>query len=226
MDSLEEDLEKVELGEVPSPFGEIQFDFELEPVSQGASSKQKAKLRTAIKKVCSKYQFLLSGDVQVEIQWLVHQQYRYEYHKAPDIDNIIKPLLDSLCGNSGLLIDDTQVQYIGSHWIDWTKREHKLTVTIKYAPDDYVFKSDLVLVEVDKKLCLPFNIQDSKEANIIILNHWKTMIDQRNQFDEMGMDYYSSRMILPIQRFFHKNKLNDYPVFTVEELIEKIKTTT
>ncbi len=226
MDSMEEDLQKVERGEIPSPFGEIQFDLELEPVSQGANSKQKGKLRKAVKSVCSKYQFLLSGDVQVEIQWLVHQQYRYEYHKAPDIDNIIKPLLDSLCGKEAMLLDDTQVQYIGSHWIDRKKKDHKLTVTIKFTSDDYVLKSNLVLVEFDKKLCLPFNIQSSQEANLIILNHWKSMIAQRNQFDDMGMDYYSSRMILPIQRFFHRNKLNDYTVLEIDDLIEKIKTPT
>ncbi len=82
MDSLEQDLLKVDLGEIPSPFGELKFELDLEPISQSANSKSKRPLKSKTSQVCSKYQFLLSGDIQVEIQWLVHQRYRYEYHNA------------------------------------------------------------------------------------------------------------------------------------------------
>jgi hypothetical protein len=166
----------------------------------------------------------LSGDVQIEIQWLVHQQYRYEYHKAPDIDNIIKPVLDSLCGKSGLIIDDTQVQYIGCHWIDWTKRDHKLTLTIKYSPDDYVSKEKLVFAEFDRGLCLPFNLTLDNKAALMILTTWSNMIEKRKELDSKGLDYYSSMMFLPIQRFFHRNKLSEYPIHKLSNLITQFQS--
>jgi hypothetical protein len=38
---------------------------------------------------------LLSGDVQVGIEWTLHEEARYEQDAAPDVDNILKPLLDA-----------------------------------------------------------------------------------------------------------------------------------
>ena len=57
------------------------------------------------------------------IEWTVHEQDRYESDAAPDVDNILKPLLDGLCGPEGVLIDDCQVQAVDCRWIDWTLRE-------------------------------------------------------------------------------------------------------
>ncbi|MCB0505947.1 MAG: RusA family crossover junction endodeoxyribonuclease [Cyclobacteriaceae bacterium] len=223
MGQIENTLKQVEDGNIPSPFGEIQLELNLEPISQGSSSKQKSKLRTALKNLCQHYKFLLSGDVQIEIQWMVNQQYRYEYHKAPDIDNIIKPLLDSMCGKEGLIIDDTQVQYIGSYWMDWANQNHQLKITVKYLADDYVLKSNLIFIEFDKGLCLPINHINSNEATIIIIEALQSMIEKRKEFDQMGLAYHSSRMVLPTQRFFHRNKLTDYKVLKVRDFITELK---
>lgn len=224
MDSIEKDLIKVDLGEIPSPFGELKFDLDLEPISQSAKSKSKKALKAKVADVCKKYQFLLSGDIQVEIQWLVNHRYRYEYHKAPDIDNIIKPLLDSLCGKSGIIIDDTQVQYIGSYWLDWTKEQHKLSITIKFTPDDFVYKENLAFVEFAKGLCLPFDKSLPPEPLLILLNAWKSMLLQRNEFEEQGMSYHSASLIQPSQRFFHRNKISDYDICKIDELITQLSS--
>ncbi len=223
MGQIENTLKQVEDGNIPSPFGEIQLELNLEPISQGSSSKQKSKLRIALKNLCQHYKFLLSGDVQIEIQWMVNQQYRYEYHKAPDIDNIIKPLLDSMCGKEGLIIDDTQVQYIGSYWMDWVNQNHQLKITVKYLADDYVLKSNLIFIEFDKGLCLPINRINSNEATIIIIEALQSMIEKRKVFDQMGLAYHSSRMVLPTQRFFHRNKLTDYKVLKVRDFLTELK---
>lgn len=223
MEKIENSLKEVNEGNIPSPFGEIQFELNLEPISQGSSSKQKSKLRAALKNVCQHYKFLLSGDVQIQIQWMVNQKYRYEYHKAPDIDNIIKPLLDSMCGKAGLIIDDTQVQYIGSQWMDWINQNHKLKITVKYLADDYVFKSNLIFIEFDKGLCLPINHINSDEATIIYIEALQAMIDKRKEFDQMGLAYHSSRIALPTQRLFHRNKLTDYKVIKINDLLTELK---
>jgi len=50
--------------------------------------------------------YLPLGDVKVSIEWTLHEQDPYESDAAPDVDNILKPLLDVLCGPDGILIDD------------------------------------------------------------------------------------------------------------------------
>lgn len=92
----------------------------------------------------------------MDIQWLVYEQERYENPDLPDMDNIIKPILDGLTGPDGVLIDDCQVQTVSSHWIDWNKKEHH-NIRIRYCPDDYVSKQNLAFVNIGNNLYMPFN---------------------------------------------------------------------
>ncbi|MHA7862980.1 RusA family crossover junction endodeoxyribonuclease [Flagellimonas marinaquae] len=96
----------------PPEFGELTLSFSLQPVSLQSSSRKKEFIKNEIRKTTSKLKYLLSGDVKVEIQWILHEQERYESGESPDIDNIIKPILDGISGPNGILIDDCQVQTI------------------------------------------------------------------------------------------------------------------
>src|SRR5207244_5710585 len=54
-----------------------------------------------------KFGRLLTGEVAVEVEWVLHERYRWESGlmlTTPDVDNIVKPLLDALCGPDALLI--------------------------------------------------------------------------------------------------------------------------
>lgn len=68
--------------------GEIQFTLPLAPVSQQASPEAKAKFKTAILNIVQPLEYILTGDVQIEIEWLIREQIRYELDISPDIDNI------------------------------------------------------------------------------------------------------------------------------------------
>jgi Holliday junction resolvase RusA-like endonuclease len=216
---LEEDLERSDKGEIPSPWGEMKIEVNVEPISSGSTANTKKKLKRILHDQCKLYQFLLSSDVQIEIVWAVHERYRYEYHKAPDIDNIVKPILDALTGPDGILIDDTQVQYVGCSWIDSTRDDHRLTITLKYSPDLYVQKDDLRFVEFDKGLCFPINTIPKKEALKIILDTVGKMLSANRLLEQNGVDYYTAKGVLPIQRFFHRNKLSKYTIVQKDQII-------
>ncbi|MCI5130534.1 MAG: RusA family crossover junction endodeoxyribonuclease [Candidatus Electrothrix sp. EH2] len=81
---------------------------------------------------------------------------RYETDTSADIDNIIKPLLDSLCGPSGILIDDNQVQCVTCYWLDTSDYEsEKINISIDYIDDEYISKEGLIFINesVDYSAC-------------------------------------------------------------------------
>lgn len=205
----------------PPIFGELTFSFDFEPVSLQSNSQKKEFIKNKIKNITSQVNYVLSGELKIEIQWLVHEQERYESPNAPDMDNIIKPILDGLSGPNGIIIDDCQVQTIGSHWIDWTKREHKINVNIQFIADEYVSKSNLVFVRVDRNLYMPLQSDLPKEAKILLLDYLQKVIELKNEIYSKTNDYYEAKKIMPIQRLFHKSRINEN--FTLLEIEEYIK---
>ncbi len=202
----------------PPEYGELTMSFSLEPVSLQSSSIKREFVKSQIKNKTQSIKYLLSGDVKIEIQWLLHEQQRYESPDSPDMDNIIKPILDGLSGPDGILIDDCQVQTVGSHWIDWTKKEHLINIYIKYIPDDYVMKEGLIFVNIDNNLFMPFNRNTPFFANMIILEQIRKMTDLKNKVLEKTGDYYQAKMFNSIQRVFHKSRIyGDFPTVGFEE---------
>lgn len=202
----------------PPEFGELNFSFDFKPVSLQSNSIKKEYVKTEIKKVTKTLNYLLSGDVKVEIQWLVHEQERYESAHAPDIDNIIKAILDGLSGPDGVLIDDCQVQTIGSHWIDWTKKEHKINISIRYNPDDYVTKKNLIFVNFGNSLFIPLQSNLPIKAKEMIIGVLENGMDLREQILKETEDYYQAKMFMSIQRLFHKSRINaNFKIIEKEE---------
>ncbi|WPO78206.1 RusA family crossover junction endodeoxyribonuclease [Flavobacterium sp. KACC 22761] len=206
----------------PPEFGELNFSFDFEPVSLQSNSAKKAYVRAEIRKVTKTLNYLLSGDVKVEIQWLVHEQERYESANAPDMDNIIKPILDGLSGPEGVLIDDCQVQTIGSHWIDWTKKEHKINISIKYIPDDYVSKINLIFVNLGNNLFIPLQSDLPTKAKKIIIEILEKGMDLRELILKETGDYYQAKMAMSVQRIFHKSRISDAFVIIEKEEFKKL----
>lgn len=193
----------------PPEFGELTFSFNFEPVSLQSNSAKREFVKQEIRKATSSLNYLLSGDVKVEIQWLVHEQERYESANAPDMDNIIKPILDGLSGPDGVLIDDCQVQTIGSHWIDWTKHEHQINISIRYISDDYVPKKNLFFVNLGSNLFMPMHSDLPWKAKELIVDHLERGMNLRNETLSKTGNYYQAKLFMSIQRLFHKSRVFD-----------------
>lgn len=93
-----------------------------EPASLQAKRWKKRRLTEAVKAALQQPKYLLTGEVSVRIEWLVHERLRYETLVAPDVDNIIKAVLDAVCGPEGVLVNDCKVQNVASSWIDDNRR--------------------------------------------------------------------------------------------------------
>ncbi len=209
----------------PPEFGELSFSFEVELVSNQSTKEKKDLIKNEIRKITRELTYLLCGDIKVEIQWLLHEQDRYENAHSPDMDNIIKPILDGLVGVEGIMIDDCQVQTIATHWIDWTARANKITITIQYISEEYIPKNDIAFVNIGKNLYIPINTDIPWTAKELILNHYVKALELRNEMMSKKLDYYSAKLFMPIQRLFHKSRVFDnYTTFSLEEFRDKIET--
>ncbi|HEY1759655.1 MAG TPA: RusA family crossover junction endodeoxyribonuclease [Bryobacteraceae bacterium] len=203
----------------PPPFGEIQLAILAPPVSQQARRTEKDKFANLIRSQIGQCQFLLAGDVAVDIEWLVHEQRRYESDEAPDVDNILKPLLDTLCGPEGLMIDDCQVQAVACRWIDSASREEEcIQIRLRFEPDEWLSKRAFCLVHLGKGLCFPLNRNAQPGAVLLLVDQIEAMLTTRNKLIERGKDYYTAKGVMSVQRLFHRSRVGRFTVIELDSL--------
>lgn len=105
-------------------------------------------------------EWICAGPVNLELLWYLHGTQRQETDKVGDIDNITKPIIDSLTGEGGLLIDDSQ---IGSLHTFWNSRNHltqrdALYIRLQLNNYECLRKDKLVFVQYTGAVCLPLNV--------------------------------------------------------------------
>src|SRR5216683_4528029 len=203
----------------------MNFPIPFAPVSVGSKNKKKT-IKGDIQKCVPECPYLLSGDVRMEIEWYVSARRRYEQTVHPDIDNIIKPILDALTGPQGLMIDDNQLQAVGCAWLDVPHLNETLNVELRWSPGDYVEKEGLCFVELGTKLYFPFNSTLPVEANRILLSAVKKQLAAAKEIEDLwGAAHPNAalgRRLMPIQRFFHGGRLEKFVKMTLKEFEETL----
>jgi len=207
----------------PPEFGVLEFSVVTEPVSLQAKKKKKQKLKNVIHQVIKGVKYYLSGEVQIEIEWLVHERERYETDSSPDIDNIVKPMLDALSGQHGILIDDCQVQAVSCNWIDWTQSDQQINFRIKYLSDEWILKDSLFFVDFGNNLCFPVHSNWTKGAIVTILDAVEDMLLARQEIEQKSEDYYAAKQIMPIQRLFHRTRLEGQYIVKKDEYLSSLE---
>jgi Holliday junction resolvase RusA-like endonuclease len=178
--------------------GELSFSFILQPVTVQGKQAARSAFRNTIQEELQHFQYLLSGDVSLEITLQVHQSDRYESDASPDLDNFLKPLLDSLTGPNGILIDDCQIRSLGINWISWGRHDTKIELQLRFADDEYVAKRGLLFVQIDRSpLCMPIDTTLPKSQQRILLLLMRHQFRTRDKLKGKGWDYYSSSEVPP-----------------------------
>ncbi|MEG4227055.1 RusA family crossover junction endodeoxyribonuclease [Microcoleus sp. N9_B2] len=199
--------------------GHIVLCLPIEPVSLQADRDKKNVVTSEIQNITSNFSFILVGDVQIDIEWQIHEQKRYESDSSPDIDNILKPILDALSGLKGVLIDDCQVQAVSCHWIDWDSDEQQITIRIRmFGNDEWLLKDGLIFVHMGKGLCYPIVLKEiDPQCALDILEKLEALIILRQKLLDRNINYYT-RKIMSIQRVFHISRLKDFNVRKIADL--------
>ncbi|MBD2108467.1 RusA family crossover junction endodeoxyribonuclease [Nodosilinea sp. FACHB-13] len=205
--------------------GELEIVINENPVSLQASRRKKDIITSAICKVTSKCEFMLTDDVQIYIEWWIHEQDRYESDSSADVDNIIKPILDAISGPDGILIDDCQVQAVDCRWLDFFNAEQKINIRIKMLDHDgWLLKDGLFFVHMWNGLCYPtWMDEENPENTLSIVEQMERMLMLRDERLKQKGDYYLARGLMPVQRIFHISRIKGFPVFKIEEIKEKIR---
>lgn len=219
---LDMDRPKHKLGrktQMESPLvpGELTINLPLSPISQQARAESKALFQAEVRKVTSKIGYVLSGDISVMVEWSISQQTRYETDRSPDVDNILKPLIDALVGPSGVMIDDNQVQHVSCHWIDAYSDDESLNITLRHSADEWLQKNGLFFVQLTDGLCLPLSRKTPTEFQRDVVAFYVTALRLRDKMMQDGAGYYDASMHMPVQRMFHRSRLSSFTVIPEAE---------
>ncbi len=208
--------------EKPPEYGSLTLEFPLRPISLQGSSQAKQELMAAIRKSIENYQFFFSGEVKIDVLWLLHPKERYQGIQSPDIDNILKPLIDGLSGIDGILVNDCQVQSVSCSWIDQLTDKHNLAIELKYSPDDWIKKNNLTWIEISEKLCMPLDTSLPNEVQLVLLETWEQMFSFKSEIVEKTGAWENGQMVMPIQMPFHRARLSEFTLSTIEDYRSRI----
>jgi Holliday junction resolvase RusA-like endonuclease len=201
----------------PPGNGSLEFSVACSPVSSQAWARAKSKLRNKIEEVTRPLRYILFGEVSVEITWMLHERVRLESDESPDVDNILKPILDVLSGKHGIMIDDCQVQSISASWIDWPQEEQELRFRLQFLPHEFLARDGLVFVKVREALCCPVPMQIREKPLMLWVDHLAKAMELKSEVEAEGGFLPARTLVNPV---FHRSRIKDH--FTVMD-IETLK---
>jgi Holliday junction resolvase RusA-like endonuclease len=203
--------------------GEIYLDLNIAPVTlQSDNTHRKQELKNAVRAALSHLDYMLSGDATFHVCWQLHEKKRLETSSSADLDNILKPLIDSFCGLDAVLIDDNQLDSIFVGWANYYDYDNdKLIVTINFNPSETISKENLVFVAFDKQLYLPMTLhEDSSKRKEDFSSLEEKYIKRKQDIDNQGY-LRATRRKNHMQRVFHKGRLAEFQMLTKDQYLNE-----
>lgn len=202
----------------PNSGGSFSLVVPVAPVSTQARRAQKDIVTAEIRKLTSVYDFLLSGDVAIDLAWYVREDARYETDASADVDNILKPTFDALSGPQGVLINDSQVQHLTCHWQGGLNVPEHFTITVEYDPEEWFAKKSLGFVIVRNNLCMPLDLDQDPGVLLLLLDTYEKQFDAHDRLLTLGASPTTARGLLSVQRVFHRSRTVGFPVEGASDL--------
>lgn len=189
------------------------------PISLQGSSASRRDLTAAVRSLLAHKKFVLVDDVEVQIEWTVGERDRYESVGTPDVDNIVKPILDALKGPTGIILDDCQVHSVSCWWVDGHSTTQSARVVVTWIDGDaWLLKDGLVLVDLGTGLCLPWVLNDETRPRATRLLEFQVQrLRDRQALLEAGSPWHEAQSVMSIQRFFHRSRVREFRVVSVAD---------
>lgn len=177
----------------------IKFSVLSEPVSLQNKESKKKLLREKIQEITKECPEIITGHCWIHIDYFCKNIKRLKNPSAYDMDNLIKPILDSLCGYDGILIDDSLVDRVEINWIDKNGND-EFEISIEHS---FLFSCEKKSLYFYKhgNWCFPTELPnlESKEAIISIFAIWDLIKTEE--------DYQKFWGMLPQHNFLPYNKI-------------------
>lgn len=218
MKNLDELIELAAQGLEPSPFGDGSFLVEGAPASLQSPRKLKDDFIARVREATKHLDYYLTGDVTLDVYWFLHRDIRYRTDKSPDVDNILKPLIDALCGPDGLLVDDCQLSRVNVEWVSWIHPDkQQVKLDLRFIDSDFHKRQGLFFVDFGNGLCYPFSGHIPHAGLVKLLEAIRFMQEQAQLIRPYSEE--AAYLLSSVQRTFHRSRIARFPVLTFEEAI-------
>lgn len=196
--------------------GLIEIEISTSPVSAQSKLRNRQEYKQTIQSITSASDQIIVGTCWVAIDYYCQQIKRLKNPGVYDMDNIIKPTLDSLVGPKGLILDDVLVDRVTVNWVD-THKEDYLVLELRYPDLIFLEKSDLKIIKSDSGWCFPISskLLDVENISGIIRTYfekWDSITTES--------DYIQLLPFLPQGHFVYFSKIKDrgYDFIALEDL--------
>ncbi|MBD2124283.1 RusA family crossover junction endodeoxyribonuclease [Trichocoleus sp. FACHB-262] len=215
-DELLKAIEFANEGKAPPPFGSLEFTIPYSPVSIQAKKQGKDEYIERVRTAFAGKDYLLIGDISIELRWWISAKSRYETDASADIDNVLKPTIDALTGPSGLFIDDCQVRSLHIAWSHSMSGNEYIEVRIDFIPDEWASRDDIVFIDVGQGLCVLAPKSLSTEAKTVWTDLLTKMTLFKEKFLSLGVAYPSVAGFQGAPRPFHKTRVKGFKVVSID----------
>ena len=220
-DELIEDLDRIKRGEIPSPFGRAEFTVNGSPASIQASKGTRDKYVHSIKTQFKNVDYILTGDIILNVTWLVPTKSRYETDAKADIDNCIKPIIDAFTGSDGPFIDDCQLRGLYICWRHIESEDERVVFEFEFVASEYCSKDELAFVRLEGALCTPVNLNWPCAAKAIWAGMLKSNQASKDVLEKIGISYPAVAGFLGSSRPFHMTRVKGFKVVSPSEFLAK-----
>lgn len=216
-DPLDELLEEARTGDAPPPFGKLELVVSGSPVSvQSAKPVRDAYIQSIASQLAS-YKFILTGEIIMNVTWLIPSKSRFETDAKSDIDNCIKPIIDAFAGPDRLFVDDCQLRGLYICWRHIESHNERLQIEFEFQPDDFSAKRELAFVRLEKGLCTPVNLGWPRAARLLFAEYLRVSEKSKAMLERLGISYPAVAGFLGNSRPFHVTRVQQFRVLTLDE---------
>lgn len=193
----------------------IKISFEFQKIVSSQSRKVFVdNLKHAIHTELKKISWLICGKIQIHVDWLLDSVERQETDKIGDLDNITKPLIDSLSGKNGIFIDDCQINSLHMSWISKNSlnNDNLVTIYIDFSNDCVIYKHNLYFIQCENSIYTPVNLDIRNAVEILEI---KTLLDVYTNNRKVAGNIKKGgsngdRYLLYSEFYFHITRLKDF----------------
>ncbi len=220
-DELIEAIDHANAGNAPPPFGRLVIDILGAPVSVQSAKKVRDAYIASIKSKLSCFRFILTGQITLEIVWLLPAKSRFETDAKADIDNCIKPIIDAFTGPNGIFIDDCQLKGLYICWRHVDTGDERLKFQFDFDPDQWCEKEGLAFIRLERGLCCPVSLLWPKEAKELWTQAMISAQSSKDQLEKRGVSYLFLAGMTGGSQPFHITRTSGFPLLSTEEWISR-----
>lgn len=202
----------------PSMFGEWRIDItDIDLPSVQSRADAKAIFDQRMSDELAKFQYILTGDLAIDVEWYGNWEERYDTGRSKDVDNVIKPLIDSLCGPDRIIIDDNQIHSVRVSWIG--DAAPGLRIEFSFPGNDHFLpKGKVALVRLYDHLYFPMSLEAPRAVRKRMLSALANLARAERRMKRLG-GVDEARCLRPVQRLFHAARIGRFPRMTPWEYV-------